>query len=71
VENQKPQIVKDKCWIADDNSMGQGDVIIFNEETLSGDHWEIFNNLPESEMFNFVKAVVNGEDLTQWKEMVA
>ena len=70
METQKPQVIKNRCWIADDNSQGQGDVVIFNEDDLQEDHWEIFNNLPESEMFNFVKAVIKNEDLSQWKEMV-
>jgi hypothetical protein len=70
MSDQKPQVIKNKCWIADDNSQGSGDVVIFNEDDLNEDQWEIFNNLPESEMFNFVEAVITGKDLTQWKEMV-
>ena len=64
MENEKPQVIKNKCWIADDNSQGQGDVVIFNEDDLNEDQWEIFNNLAESEMFEFVKSVINGEDDT-------
>ncbi len=62
MENQKPQVIENKCWIAEDGSQGQGDVVIFNEDDLNEDQWEIFNNLAESEMFEFVKAVINGED---------
>ena len=71
MENQKPQVINDRCWIAEDGSQGECDVVIFNESDLQEEHWEIFNNLPESEMYNFVKAVIKNEDLTQWKEMVA
>jgi hypothetical protein len=71
VENQKPQVINDRCWIAEDGSQGQCDVVIFDESNLTSDQWEIFNELPESQTFNFVKAVINGEDLSQWKEMVA
>jgi hypothetical protein len=70
MSDQKPQLIEDKCWIAEDGSQGECDVVIFNESDLNEDHWEIFNNLPESEMYNFVKAVIKNEDLTQWKEMV-
>ena len=70
-ETGETQVIKDRCWIAEDGSQGECDVVIFNESDLQEEHWEIFNNLPESEMYNFVKAVINGEDLTQWKEMVA
>jgi len=62
MENQKSQVIENKCWIAEDGSQGQGDVVIFNEDDLNEDQWEIFNNLAESEMFEFVKAVINGED---------
>ena len=65
-----PQVVNDRCWIAEDGSQGQCDVVIFDESHLSEDQWQIYNELPESEMFNFVKAVIKGEDLTKWKEMV-
>ena len=71
MSDQKPQLIEDKCWIAEDGSQGECDVVIFNESDLQEEHWEIFNNLPESEMYNFVKAVIKNEDLTQWKEMVA
>ena len=62
MENQKPQVIENKCWIAEDGSQGECDVVIFNEADLSEEQWEIFNNLPESEMFEFVKAVITGED---------
>jgi hypothetical protein len=58
-------------WIAEDGSYGMCDILVFKESDLTSDQWEIFNELPESQTFNFVKAVINGEDLSQWKEMVA
>jgi hypothetical protein len=64
MENEKPQVINDRCWIAEDGSQGQGDVVIFNEDDLNEEQWEIFNNLAESEMFEFVKSVINGEDDT-------
>jgi hypothetical protein len=57
-------------WIAEDGSYGMCDIVVFKESDLTEDQWEIFNELPESQTFNFVKAVINGEDLTQWKEQV-
>jgi len=65
MENEKPQVINDRCWIAEDGSQGQGDVVIFNEADLNEDQWEIFNNLPESMMFEFVKSVITGEDTTR------
>jgi hypothetical protein len=63
--NEKPQVIKNKCWISEDGSQGECDVVIFNEADLSEDQWEIFNNLPESKMFEFVKSVITGEDTTR------
>jgi hypothetical protein len=57
-------------WIAEDGSYGMCDIVVFKESDLTEDQWEIFNELPESQTFNFVKAVINGEDLSQWKEQV-
>jgi hypothetical protein len=57
-------------WIAEDGSYGMCDIIVFKESDIPEDCWDIFNNLPESEMYNFVKAVIKNEDLTKWKEMV-
>ena len=62
MENEKPQVIKNKCWIAEDGSQGDCDVVIFNEDDLNEDQWEIFNNLAENEMFNFVKSVITGDE---------
>ena len=67
MSDQKPQIISDRCWITDDNSQGQGDVIIFDESDLTEQQWEIFNELPESKLFLFVQAVIKGDDLSDWE----
>jgi hypothetical protein len=54
-------------WIAEDGSYGMCDILVFNESDLQEEHWEIFNELGDNERFAFVKAVINKEDLTQWK----
>lgn len=63
MSNQKPDthIFKDRCWITEDGSSGEGGVIVFCEDDLSDYEWEIFNNLPENELFEFVKEVISGE----------
>jgi hypothetical protein len=57
-------------WIAEDGSYGMCDILVFNESDLQEEHWQIFNELGDNERFAFVKAVINGEDLSQWKEQV-
>lgn len=57
-------------WIAEDGSYGMSDILVFREEDLEDEHWEIFNELGDNERFAFVKAVINKEDLSQWKEQV-
>jgi hypothetical protein len=57
-------------WIAEDGSYGMCDILVFNESDLQEEHWEIFNELGDNERFAFVKAVINKEDLSQWKEQV-
>jgi hypothetical protein len=57
-------------WIAEDGSYGMCDILVFNESDLQEEHWEIFNELGDNQRFAFVKAVINKEDLSQWKEQV-
>jgi hypothetical protein len=57
-------------WIAEDGSYGMCDILVFNESDLQEEHWQIFNELGDNERFAFVKAVINKEDLSQWKEQV-
>lgn len=61
-------------WIAEDGSYGTSDIIIFKEADLTDEQWEIYNKMSEqgldTEMYEFVKACIKGEDISQWKEMV-
>jgi hypothetical protein len=57
-------------WISEDGSYGMCDILVFNESDLQEEHWQIFNELGDNERFAFVKAVINKEDLSQWKEQV-
>jgi hypothetical protein len=57
-------------WIAEDGSYGMCDILVFKESDIPKDCWDIFNELGDNERFEFVKAVINKEDLSQWKEQV-
>lgn len=75
-QNFTTQVIKvseDKeyaMWIAEDGSYGMCDIVVFKESDIPEDCWDIFNELGDNERFAFVKAVINKEDLTQWKAQV-
>ena len=50
-------------WISEDGSYSQSnELITFKPDELTEEHWEIIDELPDSERIIFALAVLNGED---------
>lgn len=45
-----------------------GELLIFNPDDLTEEHWAIISELPDSERIVFITAVLNGEDVTDYEE---
>lgn len=58
----------DSAWIADNGSYGVGMVIHFDANALTEDQWETLDNLSDSDKYDYIHAVLNNEDLSEWED---
>lgn len=58
------------CWVSTDGSYGQDDIVVFHPESLTDDQWEFMTILRDSERFDYVQAILEG-DLTTVAEFYA
>ena len=56
------------AWVETDGSYGVSQVLMFDENSLDEDQWELLDSLNDGAKFDFVYAVLNNEDLTEWED---
>lgn len=56
------------AWIETDGSYGVSQVVMFDVNALDEDQWELLDSLNDGAKFDFVYAVLNNEDLTEWED---
>ena len=54
-------------WVSDDGSYGYGSITVFDPETLSDFQWQVLDELADSDKQNYVKAIIDSQDLSQWE----
>ena len=60
-------IITHNAWVADDGSHGNGAIIVFDETSLNPSQWDTFDTLSDNDKYDYVLAVLNNEDLTDWE----
>jgi hypothetical protein len=55
-------------YVSKHGNWGAEDVLIFDDAELSTAQWEILDILPDSEKLNYVQAIIDGLDLSEWEE---
>lgn len=61
------EIISNKGWVAEDGSFGNGPIIMFEPSRLTDKQWEILADLNDSEKFEYVEAVLDGKNLSEWE----
>jgi hypothetical protein len=56
------------AWVCDDGSFGYGHVAHFDVNALDEDQWEVLENLGDNDKYDYVLAVLNNQDLSQWED---
>lgn len=56
------------AWVETDGSYGVSQVLMFDEDALDEDQWELLDSLNDGAKFDFVHAVLNNEDLSEWED---
>jgi hypothetical protein len=59
--------IHETAWVSEDGSWSQGTPILtFPASALTPIHWQILDELPDSQKMYFVEAILNGDDINQW-----
>jgi hypothetical protein len=56
------------AWVDEDGSYGIGSVIHFAIDALTDDQWEVISNLNDNSRYEYVYALLNGEDVSEWED---
>lgn len=56
------------AWVETDGSYGVSQVLMFDEDALDEDQWELLSNLSDNNKYDYVYAVLNNQDLSQWED---
>jgi hypothetical protein len=61
------QLITDKAWVSADGSYGSGGIIVFNGDLLTEAQWDTLNNLGDNDRYDYVLAILNNEDVSEWE----
>ena len=45
----------------------ESDFLVFNDGDLSGKQWDTLGELEDNSSWDYVQAIMNGKDLTEWE----
>ena len=60
-------IIHQDAWVTEDGSYGVGNVIHFQADALNEQQWDIVNNLSDNSRYDYIYAVLNNQDLSEWE----
>lgn len=55
------------AYVSEYGNYGEDEVIIFDRSELTSEQWSLLEQLGDNDKFDYVAAVLNGEDLTDWE----
>jgi hypothetical protein len=55
-------------WVDADGSYGVGAIAVFNPDVLTDEQWELLSNLGDNSRFEYVQALLNGDDVSEWED---
>ena len=62
------ELVTDSGWVTADGTYGVGGIVVFNPDKLSDEQWETLDSLGDNDRYDYVIAILNGDDLSEWKD---
>ena len=65
---RNPIQVFDKVWVSEDGSWGTNAVILFDLNSITDKQMEILDNLNDNDKYDYIVAVFNGSDLSDWED---
>jgi hypothetical protein len=65
----KKYLVKTIAFVTEYGDWGrEHNIIIFNDDNLTEEQWDTLADLPDSMKLSYAKAVMDGDDLTEYEE---
>lgn len=55
------------AYVSNYGNWGQEEVIVFEDDDLTEEQWEMLDELPDYEKMLYVEAVLAGDDLSKWE----
>jgi hypothetical protein len=59
---------REGAWVTEDGSYGVGLVIHFDDNAITIDDWETLAELRDNDRYDFIHALLNGEDVSEWTD---
>ena len=60
--------ITDTTWVADDGSYGHGHIVLYHYTDLTPEQRKTMETLPDYEKSEYVMAVLDGDDLSEWED---
>lgn len=57
-----------KAYVSEYGNWGAEEILVFDQTALSSKQWENVEILPDYDKLPYVKAILAGEDLTEWED---
>ena len=64
---RNPIQVFDKAWVSEDGSYGTNAIVFFDIESITDEQMERLDEMNDSDKYDYVIAIFNGEDLSEWE----
>jgi len=56
------------AYVSEYGNWGNEEVLVFSENDLTQSQWGLLIELPDNDKINYVKAIIAGEDTSEWEE---
>jgi hypothetical protein len=55
-------------YVSEDGNYGSDELVAFPYDLLTDEQWNILSECSDSDRINYVKAIINGDDLSEWQD---
>jgi hypothetical protein len=59
---------KAMAYVSEYGNWGQEEVLVFDDALLTEEQFEILDEVSDYSKMSYVKAIINGDDLSYWEE---
>jgi hypothetical protein len=56
------------AYISEYGNWGNEEVLVLDSNALTSDQWQLIDELPDNDKLNYAKAILAGEDLSEWEQ---